>query len=1096
MRISRFIVAVFLCSMTLLSYGQPSKVNSISIIKDGAALYEKQKYKDAIVLYKQIPRSDSNYRAGLFNLSLAYYADSNYTESIKIAEEGLRLYPEKSDEWWGMIANSLDNMDKQTEAIKYYDKIIENYRFPYLAIFNKGIAYYRLKNFAEARNNFQQCVLINPYYGPAHYYLGIISSDEGNLVPAMLSFTTYLLVNPDGKYSARSIYMLNAIAKITDETSKNVAKYKATSKDNYEEIQEILVSKIALDRQYKIKADLEDPIVRQLQVVFEKIKYNPDDKGFAMQYYVSLFEKVLKDDQFEPMMYFIFSSVSMAEIEKYVKRNKSKISEVAQWYASYFNEIRSTQILIPAQRKAVTEPYIYIDGEPFGKGKTEGQGSKSILVGPWEFYHKNGKLKSKGTLNQKQDKIGEWLFYYDNGQMKEKSGFADGKANGKSQSWYDNGNMLGEEIYKNGEEDGKATYYFYNGLVKRIVNYKNGKKEGAETGYTASGNLSYKTSYKDDKEDGERTDYYNNGNMSTKATYAKGDPIGNFKKFYLDGTLSMEGSVAEGKRSGTWKEYYNNGKLKAAYNYNANEIEGEYKEYYDNGKVMYQTNYVKNKLEGKYEDFDTDGKLYSESMYEKGRLRDMKFYDKDGKIISNSTSRNGSGNFTYFDPEGNKTSEGYFTKEGMRNGKSTFYYRNGKVKSTAEYKEGLLQGEKISYYVNGALAAKNLYKDDEQNGYQITYYMNSNKKHEGELQNGYRVGLHIDYDILGNVYSKTDYKNGDIEGYLEYYHPTGKMDHEMRFSDGWIQNIRQFDTTGKIIADVDFPTGSGAYTFKNYAGTNFIQSAYKHYNLNGEYKVTFANGNISQVHYNKYGNKDSIQKKFYINGKTEFEGKFRMDERDGKWTYYHENGKLHYSETYNLGRLNDTLQLYNDDGTLERELPYTEGDYNGDYKIYGDDNQLAVVIKYEKGAVKGFAYEDKTGKLLPLIPFKSGTGKVLAYYKNGTKSAEIEFEEDEVNGKRNVYFTNGKPYFEGLRIAGDDNGVKKTYYKNGQLKKEENYYYGNLHGSVKEWWDNGKPKSEEFYYDGDRHGVKKVYDNTGKLNQTFTYYFGVLQSVK
>lgn len=1083
-----------MCSFCV--HAQQPTENSVALIKQAVNLYENDKYKEAIAVYNKIPRGDTNYLSVLTGLTYTYYADSNFAQSQKMAEQGLKLYPEKADEWYNMIANNLDNLGKQQEALLWYDKYIKHYNNAYLAYFNKGITYYKQKQMADAKKNFQQCILINPYYAKAHYHLGNIAFEEGNMVAAMLSYATNLIVDPENKLSNSSIKAMAAIAKGSDEVSKKAAAYKPGNGDNYEEIQEILLSKIALDEGYKLKTDLEDPVVRQLQMIFEKIKFAATDNSFWMQYYVPLFETVLKENQFEPLMYFMFSNVDLPDIQKYVKRNKKKMEDIVGWYAPYLNEIRATQELIVSKRKGITERVFYSDGLPWGKGKLTGEGKNQVITGPWEFYYDNGQLKSKGVLNDKQEKIGEWVFYYLNGQLSEKSFYKEGKVDGKNISWYDNGTIMSESNYKEGELNGKETNYYFNGIVKSVADYKEGLKDGNFISQTTYNNLNYKGTYKDDKEEGTFNYFYPSGNMAATISYKKGEPDGVYKKVFEDGTPKLEGNATAGKYTGLLKEYHNNGKLKSSYNYIDGELSGDFKEFHYNGQPMTVATYVNGKIEGKYQDFDVDGKVFSESLYEKGRLRDLKFFDKTGNIISSSTSRNGSGNLVFFDPQGYKTSEGYFTKEGYRNGKTTFYFRNGKIKTVAQYKDGLLNGEKISYYYNGNIAAKNEYKDDEEDGYQITYYINGNKEHEGEVRKGSNEGLHIDYNYMGQVFSKSDYKNGVLDGYVAYYHPNGKIDYESRFTSGWIVAITQYDTSGKAISETDFPQGNGTFNYNNYSGSSHIISTYKNHYLHGEQTNMYLNQTPAYKQYYKYGIKDSTVRGYYLNGKLQLEGQYKMGEKDGKWTYFHENGKLNFSEIYKMGKLNGLVKKYNEDGTLDKELNYTNGELDGELTIYGDNNNLALVLNYSYGLFTGYSYEDNSGKLVPSIPLKGGTGKVVAYYKNGTKSVEFDIEEDEGNGKRNIFSSSGKPFVEGNSVLGYDHGIKKFYYSNGQLAKEENYFFGNLNGTVKSWSENGKLISEEQYYNGERHGTKKIYDITGKLSQTLTYYYGVLLSIK
>ena len=138
----------------------------------------------------------------------------------------------------------------------------------------------------------------------------------------------------------------------------------------------------------------------QMQMIFEKLEYKNSDNSFVMQYYVPLYTEAMKDDRFETLMYFIFSSVEQPYIEKYVKRNKKKIEELVSWFAPYLNDIRATQELISAKRKEIKERLVFDNGLAWGKGKMEGEGKTEVLSGPWEFYYPNGALKSKGIFNQ------------------------------------------------------------------------------------------------------------------------------------------------------------------------------------------------------------------------------------------------------------------------------------------------------------------------------------------------------------------------------------------------------------------------------------------------------------------------------------------------------------------------------------------------------------------------------------------------------------------------------------------------------------------------------------------------------------------------
>lgn len=1072
-------------------------VNSGDIIKKATKLHDDSKYKEAMALYAQVSKSDTNYNTVLYEMALTAYADSSFEASKKYALEGLKLFPYQDSKFYGILANALDELGKPDEAIAVYDTILAKYPNQYSAWFNKGIVYYKQKKYKEATASFQRTVLINSYYTSAHYFLGKIAMEQGNLPQAMLSFATNLIVNPNNKYASTIVGYLSAISTINKDVAGYIKLHKPSNQDDFEVAQEIITSKLALDKKYKLTVDLEDGIVRQLQVLMEKLEYNAGDKGFWMQYYVPMYQSIYKQKLLEPMVFYMFSGLNIKTVQDYNKRNKKELQGFFGVATDYLNEIRYTRTLQQTAREAVKDRYIFEDGSVYGKGQYElnAKGQK-ILKGYWEFYNDNGKISAKGKYNDAGDREGEWNFYYSDGVLKETSMYKNGKANGKSTVWHTNGLVYTTSNYVDDKEEGKEETWYFNGIKRSEETFKAGVKNGEYKYYNTSGYLTSSGKYLNDKYDGQNLNYHLNGKVSTSINYTDGLQEGTYKEFFEDGTLKLQGNVVKGKRDSEWKEYYNDGKIKAKNNYVAGNLEGDQTTYHQNGKVERQEVYKKGKLEGLEEEFDDDGKKYCEIVFEKGRLRDIKFFNKKGETIANTTSRRGDANIVFYDADGNKTNEGFFTKDGDREGKATYYYKNGKISTEANYKNGLLNGSRTTYYLNGNKQEEGTYKDDEADGYFKFYHKNGKLKSEGWFVNGQRQGTHISYNQLGVIENKMYYLNNKQYGYSQYYYANGKMDYESEFSYDWFKKTQQFDTLGNVIASVDLTKGNGILKWKNIDGTPLLDANYEHDFKHGEFKTYRTNGTVSKVENFKYGYREGAYKTFYENGKVHIDGAYAFNEPVGVWKYYFDNGQLNFSETYVNGEETGTETNYKQDGSLDKVISYKGGNLNGSYTFYADNNEVALVLNYKEDIIESYTYMGKDGNLLPKITLKNGTGKVKAFFKNGTPSAEVDVEIGYVNGTRNFFYSNGKPFVIGTRTYNSDNGVKKVYYANGQLEKEENYLYDNLHGVRKTYNANGTLKTEENWYNGDLHGTYKVYDANGKLKETKQYFFGSLLTVK
>lgn len=1095
--ISALVPAVILFTVISLHAQTPNElINSGRLLEQGEKFHDDGKYKQAIDVYKKIPRSDTNYSRALYELALSSYSDSDFTASKQYAELGLKLFPDDANNWYALIANSLDDLGQKDKALAVYDTILKASPYAYVSIFNKGVTLYNLQKYKEAKELFQKTLLVYPFYTSAHYFLGKIYYAEGNMPAAMLCFSTALAINPNNRYRDKEVDALSNIAKVTDDVEEKAGGAKPGTIDNFELLQEILFGKIALDAKYKLQTDLEDPITRQLQAVVEKLEYNKNDNGFCMQFYVPFYKSMFEQKKFNALVFFMFSGLDVKQVQDFNKKHKKEIDDYIEVASTYFDEIKETEVLNATARAGTTMRYYLKNGVMSGKGAWRNENNNQVFYGPWEFYYPNGQLKSKGLLDDHENKDGEWFFYYKSGVMKEHSFYSKDSLNGKCVFWFDNGNTSEEATYNNGGEEGEKRTYFYNRLLREISQYAGGKKNGPSKEYKSTGELSYAATYKDGLLEGAETYYYYNGKILSTAVYANGKADGPYKKYAENGVLIMDGNYQQDKPVGAWKTWYPSGKLKEEYGYENGDITGEYKEYFENGQVKEHTVYVSGKEDGKEEYYNENGKPYSENYYEKGKLRELKFYDANGNVAGSSTTRNGAGLLTFYNMYGNKINEGNFTKDGQREGQSTSYFEDGKVSSVEMYKKGSLNGEKVTYYNDGSISTKLNYTDDKEDGYYTSFYQNSKPAYAGWFVQGDKQGAHNAYNIWGQLTSVRFYRDGEEDGYSEYFNPNGKKDYEELYSEGWLKSVTQFDSTGKVLGEWSLPKGDADFTFRYNNGKTYIKAAYRNYHLHGRYDAFYLDGSAFYTRFYKQGRKDSTYKQYYFGGKLEREGKYVNDQRQGLWNFYYNNGQLHYNETYEDGELQGKSVYYNEDGTLNKEYFYKDNDLEGKTIMYGDNNQVVVVLNYHDGRLLSYTYMGKDGKPVEAIPFVNQSGTLTAYYSNGTKSATINFKNGRAEGTRTTYFSNGKVFMEGERLGGLYQGIQKKYNVNGQLLSEENYYYDNLHGVAKYYYPNGKIKAEENWYNGDLNGECKYYDETGKLKQTRFYYYGTLESVQ
>ena len=99
----------------------------------------------------------------------------------------------------------------------------------------------------------------------------------------------------------------------------------------------------------------------------------------------------------------------------------------------------------------------------------------------------------------------------------------------------------------------------------------------------------------------------------------------------------------------------------------------------------------------------------------------------------------------------------------IKNGLNTELLENGMTLQTT-YLNGLKSGSETYYYPNGQKASEGFYKDDKLEGSLTYWYDNGQKASEGHYVNDKPEGIQTAWDENGQLESEQEYKNGELTG--------------------------------------------------------------------------------------------------------------------------------------------------------------------------------------------------------------------------------------------------------------------------------------------------------------------------------------------
>lgn len=1044
------------------------------ILKKGVALYEEKKYADAIKEYEKISKVDPKYLNAQYEKAMALSALEKKEELKAFFEElhAKNLMPKFPTLYilYGSFLSDQKEYEQSEKIFKEGEKYLANSSN---FLYNFAILHIRKEESQKAVDLLEQIITNNPKHSSSHYLLGAIALDNGKIVEATLALMSYLAIAPNGRFAETAIKNLNA--KYGENyLGKNKIIF-SKSGDNFEEIDIILRNQLPLKSAYKVKSEIDDVIIRQIQAVAEYSLEHKMGNGFFETIYIPWIKDMMEKQRFEGYSYYILQSME----EKIGKKLSSKKKLMIDFNDNY------------------------------------------VLGDFWNYFGKR-KMDLFGTQQEVIVTIKDNVPYLIGQQI-------NGKSEGKFKYLNEDGNLAGELNFKNNELDGIQKYFDEKGNLTEEKSFKNGKIDGTRTAYYSNGNISLVENYADDILNGLATSYYVNGGKQCEVNFVKGERDGKLTCLYPNGKTKSEANYVNGKLNGPFVSYNEVGDMLETYNCSNDLIEGDYKEYYDGKLLKSEAVYANGKIQGSFKMYYSNASLEKENIYVSGKIKKSVSYFPNGKISSESIYNDNEEleNFSYLDNNGNK----YF-EEKYKSGelKSALQYTKNNPKgaevslssksfvmkdfdenqlAVGHFEKGKKTGEWNHHFSSGTKRMQEFYSKGNRNGLSQDY--NSNglidaiKNYENDTLNGlyevYENGkLDRNYSYYkGRQYGpyKTFYNNGILksEGFLVnggtnfeklVYRQNGTISERNQYIENYLTSSETYNLKGEKENSFDYKNKTGKFTMSHNNGTISETNEWINGEINGKYlKKDKLNAPIlesefiNSLRHNEY-------KEYSPLGTIYRESTFYAGKMNGLDKIYDIVGNLRYTNIRTFGDENGKITRYYHNKVKMQECYQLNGLLEGDYTYFNQKGQAVLIIGYQDNSIKYYIKTNKTGELNEKVAVINETAEISSSYSNGKIAVKVNFEKGNVVGKLIINNELGKPEYEVNYSNGLLNGDRIEYYANGNVYKKE-YFKDNGFEGIQEYFkEDGKPWLKAEYKNDELHGNLLIY-NEGKLITTKKY---------
>lgn len=1063
-------------------------IKSAIIIDEGIELHDDEKYKEALEKYNMVYPGDSLYDLAKYEKCLTYYALDSFQTCINLANEIIarKSYQYRVDALLLKI-NSYIELKNYEEVQKICDEAIRN--FPYHNIFyiKRGQNYENQQKFQEAYKDYSESIKLNPVYNLSHIYLGRLYAKMDLPSLSLLAYQSFLIINSNTSLTNTAIAELETVCK--NQATVNLA-FGETFRKNFkafEEIDLVVKSQAAISDKYKSIIKLTYISNKQLQVILEKLSSDMISDDATANFYVNFYKKTWDLNYFESCVLTGFNSIENKEIQAEVSKKKKKTDVYLEWAKTYLLALRDTKTITENNK---TEQYafeydgIYVDG--YGKKNAENK-----KTGRWKFFYNNYALSAEGEF--KNDLyVGKWIYYYDDGSVKKIINRNEkGELEGEYISYFENGQVYEHFHYKADLLNGTARLYRANGSKKIEGEFEEDKIKGDKRYYDEYNNLEESQPFENGKISGMLKTYNQEGKVIGEILYTNNEPNGIAKYYHANGKISSTGNFIMNKMDGTWKSYHENGELKSEVVYAKGLMIGTAKYYTETGKLEIEEKYSNGVLDGQTKINDMNGKALADILYKKGDLISYKYFDTLGNTLSSGTTSNKNLTLIRYNDYRQKVSEGKLVNS-KKEGTWTFYYTNGVVESTVEYKDNEKNGTETFYHYNGKKKNEKNYINGKMDGYYRAWYRSGIPEAEGYMVEDEQVGQWIFYHENGKVDNISFYNADKIDGPASIFAIDGKHIGTTHFYAGIIKGIEEYDSTHKKINEQYIQSGTGKLYYKHPNGKDYKKFNYKYGNLDSTITICdYKNFTHTTENY-KNGKLNGEALYYYVlNNTKSSEGSYKNGEKDGTWKYYYLDGKLLTTENHTKGNLNGKYEIYNEAGFLERSMNYKDDERQGEYLLYTSEKDLAVKLFYINGVLTQYTYLDENNKFVPYIPIQNETGHILAYYPNKQKSVDYKLLNGFIEGEYLVYFRDGKLMNKEFYANTLKEGKEYNYYPNGKLASESEHINGKTHGLYKTYNMNGTLKIQANYSYDYLNGESILYDDNGKEIKRIKFRNGV-----
>lgn len=289
--------------------------------------------------------------------------------------------------------------------------------------------------------------------------------------------------------------------------------------------------------------------------------------------------------------------------------------------------------------------------------------------------------------------------------------------------------------------------------------------------------------------------YNDKGLLYTKAWYIQGVATGLYQIFDDKGSIikdtiksKIECKTSDDRNKGCSEKIIVNDKVKMESSYKYGTKNGFEFEYYDSGAIEKMT------------------------FYKNGEPLSDPFLFKDDSFmkttkICNTVEDKVSGCIQIIGDKDSYISGQIILKNGLGQGPTKFYYKNGNPHKIFTYNNNVIDGLYTEFYENGVVKQQYFMSQGSKVGIERLFKEDGSIEQEIHYKNGLKNGPFTIYNESGSILKISNYKDDSLEGVYQQYNEIGLLESESFYKAGEEVLYKTYDDLERILSITELKDG-------------------------------------------------------------------------------------------------------------------------------------------------------------------------------------------------------------------------------------------------------------------------------------------------